>query len=140
MQGRDFDTTHTGQVSSYELSHNPATVYYLFDQRKVTNGLAIFAYATARLLGCLFLLSLSLKTLSGCPGVHEHGADWDMTGLLLKCPEVYMTFTYVGDLIIVLRKRSAKYFVALRVHVGTWINTHQQVDSFRYALQRHLIT
>jgi len=96
----------------HAMSPDPATLHFYFSRRnhsdrsfsKEHGGWVIFGYSVARLICCLSLLGLSMKTLSGCQELsNDLGAgvtrDW------AKCPEVYMTATYVSYLITFIQSK-----------------------------------
>lgn len=76
---------------------SPATFYYLAVRAKDTDGLAFFGYSVARLLGCLTLFALSTVTLFECiSDIHPHWAASPVEDIMRKCPEVFITMTYVS--------------------------------------------
>ena len=60
-------------------------------------GSSIFMFAIARLLGCLVLLAFSLRTLVACDCVG--GLSDSLCTPSAKCPEVYITLSFVSQLL-----------------------------------------
>lgn len=59
-------------------------------------GKTITSYLIARFVGCLILLGLSIRSLFDCHDLRTLlGSSLPL--LLTKCPEIYMTFAFVGS-------------------------------------------
>ncbi|KAF8803435.1 multidrug resistance-associated ABC transporter [Phlegmacium glaucopus] len=96
-------------------------------------GLIIFAFKTARLMGCLALFALSLATLLLQHGYTTHQGlilDWDRTFLMDNLPQVAMAVTFLYTSLLatislvqnswsrsVTRHNNSILFVALSVYV-----------------------
>ncbi|KDR83054.1 hypothetical protein GALMADRAFT_238844 [Galerina marginata CBS 339.88] len=100
---------------------NPATFYYLAHRSKSNSGPIIFAYAMARLIGCVVLLGLSTKTLLGCPHRRENGVAPKSTRVFADCPEVFMTLTYLYATILTIASMSFKKWTTLAIRYNILI-------------------
>lgn len=75
---------------------SPATFHYLAVRAKDKDGLAIFGYSVARLLGCFALFALSTRTLFECSDIRPHWTASPLEDIMRECPETFMTLAYVG--------------------------------------------
>lgn len=87
--------SQTDQAQQLEHPIYPGTFKYLSSGNRDRNVLIIFGYAVARLLGCLSLFAMSMKTLTGCSRSQQPGLELRLSGIFEECPEAFMTLTYV---------------------------------------------
>ena len=76
------------------LTDTIATTFSHSFKKKIKSlgGLTIYLFMIARLLGCFLLFTLSVDSLLRCQKNHP-GVD---THLIIGCPEVFLTLTYVN--------------------------------------------